>query len=104
MKLTITVTVLVFVVNFSAKFIMCYGQTQDKNVTVSVSRRLSADIYQLSQDNVSHHVCIRHATYMVEERKCIMNEVIFDGKLISTHIYACLWLCNFVTVLYRISM
>ena len=88
MKLAALVLVLIVIYSMN-----CYGEGDINNVPTWVTRRMSADIYY-QRGNKSHSVCNDSTTFMVEERKCMKNEEIFNGKYILSNcrsMHTCLW-------------
>ena len=60
------------------------GREQNMSVTVTVWRRLTFDIYELSsheEDKIEHESCEDiNQTYMVEEKMCLKNEDIIGSE------------------------
>ena len=58
---------------------ICYGNGQNENIVITaVTRRIDHDSYYIH--NISHHNnCEDDFTFMVEEKNCSKNEILFNG-------------------------
>ena len=60
--------------------IKCY-YSHVENATIWVSRRYSLDFYNREPGKSSIRCDVNRPTYMVEQRQCVKNEDLFDGKV-----------------------
>ena len=59
---------------------VCHGSGNNKSLIEAVSRRTDSDLYYVYPANGYSNRCDRQQTYMIEERRCMMNEDLFKGE------------------------
>ena len=59
---------------------VCHGSGNNKSLIEAVLRRTDSDLYYVYPANVYSNRCDRQQTYMIEERRCMMNGDLFKGE------------------------
>ena len=81
MKLVHLATVFVTVV-YLLRINVCHGSGNNKSLIEAVLRRTDSDLYYVypTKFNGYGYRCDQQQTYMIEERRCMMNEDLFKGE------------------------